>query len=403
MTQLIVITADSHASAATRADSLTGSGMTASEVGEAAFGDYIDPEHREAFEERIAAAEASMRRGSTMHNAVFGGESGFESMARDREAFIREAMGEIEDPSVVGAWDPERRIKELEADGCVADVIFPNGVPFAGAATAEHRRAGTRAYNRWLAEFCSYMPERHAGVAVTEIDDIEHAVRTIRSAGEAGLRGVSLPPYTAPQPGYNHPRYEPVWQVCEELDLPVHVHVGGSTPDQDLSVIGGLECFIMEVTWYAHRPLWQMIFGGVFERHPNLKFALVEQGCTWIPDVLDQMDGVLDRSRDERVRSLSLEPSEYWQRQCFVSAFGLASEIDRRHGIGVSTMMWGSDYPHLEASFPHSREHLQTWLAGVPEPEARLLVGENAARLYGFDLDRLAPIAARVCPDLALA
>ena len=100
--------------------------------------------------------------------------------------------------------------------------------------------------------------------------------------------------------------------------------------------------------------------------------------------------------------ALSLTPSEYWARQCRVgSSFLRPSEGKLRDQVGVDKIMWGSDYPHLEASFPFSLEALRLTFSAVDQAEVAAMVGGNAAALYGFDLDALAPVAARVGPKVA--
>jgi hypothetical protein len=101
------------------------------------------------------------------------------------------------------------------------------------------------------------------------------------------------------------------------------------------------------------------------------------------------------------VSTLSLRPSEYWARQCHVGAsFIRPAEVTMRTAVGVDRIMWGSDYPHKEASFPYSHEALRLSFAGVDPAEVQAMVGRNAAELYGFDLDALAPVAARVGPAI---
>ena len=99
------------------------------------------------------------------------------------------------------------------------------------------------------------------------------------------------------------------------------------------------------------------------------------------------------------MEQLSLKPSEYFARQCHIGASFLApNECAMRHEIGIDRIMWGTDYPHIEGSYPYTRELLRLSFAGVEPAEIQQLVAENAARLYGFDLDALAPLAARVGP-----
>jgi predicted TIM-barrel fold metal-dependent hydrolase len=168
--------------------------------------------------------------------------------------------------------------------------------------------------------------------------------------------------------------------------------------------------FLLEVSWWAHRALTHLIVGGALDRHPDLQLVFTEQGTGWVPEELAKLDFFFDRMRNADgsqeqvwglavVERLSLRPSEYWARQCHVGAsFIRPAEVALRDAVGIDRIMWGSDYPHKEASFPFSREALRVAFAGVPSNEVAKMVGGNAAALYGFDLDALAPLAAEVGP-----
>jgi predicted TIM-barrel fold metal-dependent hydrolase len=323
-------------------------------------------------------------------------------------------------------WDHERRLRELEDDGIVAEVIFPNTVPPfyprpslvmqppGDSGDLERRWAGLQAHNRWLADFCRRAPGRRAGIAQIMLHDVDAAVAEVRWAKQAGLSGGVLlpgaPPGSAVAPLYA-PVYEPLWAVCEELGMPVNHHSGSALP-----MLGDYPTapaiFLLEVTWWAHRALWHLIFSGVLERHPGLQLVFTEQGTAWIPDTLAQLDYFYGRMKHARgsqehlwggpiVENLSLLPSGYWARQCHVGAsFMRPSEIGLRSEVGIDRIMWGNDYPHLEASYPFSHEALRLTFGTVDPAEVQALVGGNAARLYGFDLGTLAPIAARVGPSI---
>jgi hypothetical protein len=104
---------------------------------------------------------------------------------------------------------------------------------------------------------------------------------------------------------------------------------------------------------------------------------------------------------EDVMKRLSLAPSEYWARQCHVgSSFIRRHEVQMRHAVGVDRIMWGSDFPHREGCWPFSAQHLRLAFADVPTDEVAAMVGGNAARVYGFDLDALAPVAARVGPGV---
>ncbi len=168
--------------------------------------------------------------------------------------------------------------------------------------------------------------------------------------------------------------------------------------------------FLLEVTWWSHNVLTNLIVGGALERHPDLQFVFTEQGTAWVPEHLRQLDYFFDRMRNaegsqERewglpiVEKLSLQPSEYWARQCHIGAsFIRPSEVPIREQVGVDRIMWGSDYPHKEASAPFSKEAIRLSFAGVDPVEVQMMLAGNAAELYGFDLDFLAPIGSRIGP-----
>ena len=139
---------------------------------------------------------------------------------------------------------------------------------------------------------------------------------------------------------------------------------------------------LVEIPIYAHRALWALIFAGVFERHPDLKFVLTEQGTSWVPGTLQNLDWFAKRMRiataaeshfgGEAVAKLSLTPSEYFHRNCYIGAsFIRPVESALRHEVGVDNIMWGSDYPHTEGSYPYSREALRASFADAPEQEVR--------------------------------
>jgi len=166
----------------------------------------------------------------------------------------------------------------------------------------------------------------------------------------------------------------------------------------------------MESGFFANRALWHLIMSGVFERFPGLVFAMTEQGSAWIPDVLDRMDGLHAQMVAGRVGELGVpeeavlthKPSDYFRRNCFVGAsFPSPSDAAAFEKIGLDRIMWGSDYPHHEATFPYSRESIRRSFVGWSEENLRKIFAENAARVYGFDLAKLAPLAAEFGPTVS--
>jgi predicted TIM-barrel fold metal-dependent hydrolase len=360
--------------------------------------------------------------------------------SRHHEAFdawragFRQPYDDLRDEGASRNWDSDRRLAELEADGIVGEVIFPNTVPPffpapsllnqpppADAGDLDLRWVGLHAHNRWLADFCAATPGRRAGVAQILLHDVDRAVEEVRWARDNGLAGGVLLPGAPPGSGVPPlyaPDYEPLWAVCAELGMPVNHHSGSATPDYgpypEAKVM-----FLLEVTWWAHRTLWHLLFAGVLERHPELQLVFTEQGTAWLAERLPSLDyyhgrmsGASDVAADgalsqeeifgrEVMARLKLKPSEYFARQCHVGAsFIRQNEVPLRNAVGVDRIMWGSDFPHLEGCWPYSHDHLRLAFADVDPVEVQAMVGGNAAALYGFDLDALAPVAARVGPSV---
>jgi predicted TIM-barrel fold metal-dependent hydrolase len=173
---------------------------------------------------------------------------------------------------------------------------------------------------------------------------------------------------------------------------------------------------MVETTWFSHRALWHLVFGGAFRRHPGLRLVLTEQGSGWIPGVLDMLDYYHGRLLAAAGRASTAEskfgaglaattggrPWEVWRENCFVGAsFMRPHEVPLRERIGLDKIMWGSDYPHDEGTHPYTREGLRFAYAGLPREEVAAMTGGNAARVYGFDLAYLDEIAAKAGPTVA--
>jgi predicted TIM-barrel fold metal-dependent hydrolase len=335
-------------------------------------------------------------------------------------------FADLQAPEADRNWDSARRLAELEQDGIVAEVVFPNTVPPFYPSTSltaavpteteyELRWAGLQAHNRWMVDFCAQSPGRRAGTFQILLNDVDAAVAEVRRCRAAGLTGgVVLPgvPPGAPVPELYSASYDPLWAVCAELGVPVNHHGGSAGP-----VLGdepaARAVFMVETTWFSHRALWQLMFGGVFTRFPGLRLVLTEQGSGWIPGVLDMLDyyhqrlvGAATRAATAESKfgaglaeAMGLGPRAVWERNCFVGAsFMRAHEVPLRERIGLDKIMWGSDFPHDEGTYPYTTEALRAAYAGLPFEEVAAMVGGNAARVYGFDLPALDALAAKVGP-----
>ena len=314
-------------------------------------------------------------------------------------------------------WDDARRVSEQEADGVVAEVVFPNTVPpffptgqLVSRPPTERsyarRLAGIRAHNRWMADWCGgEYKGRRAGLAQIFLNDVDDAVAEARRAKEAGLAGI-LMPTTPPDvtgilPIYA-PEWDKLWAVCQDLDLVVVNHGGSGSPDYGPYPAAKL-LWIAEATTFFRRTLTLMLASGAFERFPRLKFVITEQGAAWIPPVLAQLDGFHAQMASGRIGELKydaadrlpMKPSEYFARNVWVGAsFPSPVEAAARPDIGVDRFMGGSDYPHDAATYPYTRESLRRSFAGTDPVELQRILAGNAAEVYGFDLEYLGKLAA---------
>jgi predicted TIM-barrel fold metal-dependent hydrolase len=378
----------------------------------AEYRSYLDAEFRDEFDEFVVEYERV-------------GSRNFDPPA------LRQRM----DPELVEAWkehmvdhgrlegssDPHARLKELDHECIAAEVLFPDfGLPFElyspGLAAAKgyplpdqaHTRAAKRAHNRWLADFCSIAPERFAGLALIDWADVDDAVEEITWAKSAGLKGIVLPFFDPALPLY-HPRFDPIWSTLEDLELVVNSHQAlsgtSNVPAQTSGVRHPAAAIRLSAGWLlfnVHDLLPQMIWGGVLEGHPTLKFVVTESGSSWVVAMLADMDFGYQGSylRSDIREALSIRPSEYFARQCYLgSSIFSRAEIEARHAIGLDKMMLGEDYPHHEGTV-HSgtADYFRATLgvSAVPENEARAMLGETAAAVFGLDKEALAPVAARL-------
>jgi predicted TIM-barrel fold metal-dependent hydrolase len=277
------------------------------------------------------------------------------------------------------------------------------------------------AHNRWLAEMCARDPARHIGVAsIPLLFDVQQAVEAVRWCVDNGLRAVMIPTLWGEYAPYHDRKYEPFWEVCEDLGVIVHFHsgpaphpeyFGANWPEEDRSseLPGAMGIYVSEVMWWLYRPLTFMIWGGVFERYPRLKAVIVEGGTlfmlpTWLR-LLDHNynDVQFSAKLGDFRQHLSMSPGEYFARNCGIGASCVPrSDLDFREAIGVEKIMWGSDYPHPEGTWPNTGQYLKDTFGGFPEADGRKILGENAVAFYGLDRARLQQVADEIGPDTNL-
>ncbi len=312
-------------------------------------------------------------------------------------------------------WDLKIRTEDQDGQGVVGEVVFPNTVPpFYEESIVttrppsneqfERYLAGIRAHNRWLVDFCAEDPVRRAGIGLILPNDLDEAVKDIEFIAENGLRGGVLLPLIPPDAGW----LKPLYAAIQDHDLVVNQHSGQGSPDYGKGLVAQA-LWINEVAFYCRAGYRQLIMSGVFERFPRLRYILTESGCSWAPEMLAQLDrihmGLKHGSIGEMYYKgmgewpLKEKPSFYARRNCWYGAsFPSKQELEGIEEVGVERVCWGNDYPHYEGTFPYNLESLRLTFDDVGERERRMIFGENAAALYGFDLEALKGRAAKCGP-----
>ena len=291
-----------------------------------------------------------------------------------------------------GAYDPEERIKDMDLDGVSAEVIY-SSVGFNLFRVVEESQLLTaifRARNDWSAEFCSAYPDRLKGIALVNVDDVHEGIKEMERTRKMGFVGTMITSYPPFERAYNSPEYESLWAAAADLEMPISLHVASNRPgpEQQLQDIDTFTpAFLANVDHWVRMSIAHIIYSSVFERYPKLRVGTVEQELSWIPHFLDRLDFTYtQRTQGPNWRKFKgdLLPSDVFHQNVFCSFQEDALGIRDRYIIGVDNLMWGSDYPHPESTFPRSREILESILEGVPEEEKAKIVGGNVARLYNI-------------------
>src|SRR5215471_9569621 len=295
-----------------------------------------------------------------------------------------------------GGYDPKQHLKDMALDGVAGEVLYPSqGLFYFKVADTPLMSAIFRAYNDWLAAFCSTDPARLKGIAMINLDDIQDGIKELERTAKMGFAGAMITEYPLEDRRYDRPEYEPFWAAAQALDMPLSLHTATRRQGK---IRGAGEKTLRDASsratkvFYPATSMCDMIFAGVFERYTNLKLAIVEFELAWVPHVLSSMDYTYRERHGEAIYRFKdgMRPSDFFHRNVVLSFQEDAVGIRLRDLIGVDNMMWGSDYPHSESTFPQSQKILAQILAGVPEDEYAKIVGSNTARLYHFDLARIA-------------
>ncbi|HEX2171424.1 MAG TPA: amidohydrolase family protein [Dehalococcoidia bacterium] len=290
--------------------------------------------------------------------------------------------------------DTQLRLADMDRDGVYASVMYGPVAPLS-IPDPDLRRVSYRAYNDWLAEFCATAPDRLIGVGLLPSDDPAGAADEVRHLGQAGIREGMLLAARA-EPALWDPAWEPLWAAAAEASVAIGFHLSGgvrsfSDKAEHATHLGNRGTNLAVLPMQMDEPLAAVIFSGALERHPGLKIVLAETGIGWIPYFLERMDDSYGRFLDaeEYWRThgglqLKMKPSEYFKRQVWATF-----QIDKvglrlLDVMGADKVMWASDYPHPDSTWPDSQKAIAEQFAGVSEENRRKVLHDNAKSLYGI-------------------
>jgi predicted TIM-barrel fold metal-dependent hydrolase len=286
-----------------------------------------------------------------------------------------------------GGHDPAVRLRDMDEEGIEAMVMYTTtGLFFFGVDSLEVTVALCRAFNNWAHDFCRVNPKRLISSAIMPQMDVHASIAELRRAvGELGLNGAFLRPNPIGGRTLDNPDWEPFWSLLEELDVPLVLHEGAT---QDVPQIGNARYQNFVFRHMICHPFEQqlallgLIGSGVLERHPKLRVMIVEAGCGWVPYWIERMDHHAEEWAYALPAKLSLKPSEYFRRQCFVSADGEEKMLPEFIScLGDDNLCFSTDYPHPDHPF-HGVVAQIADRGDLSEASKRKILGENAARAF---------------------
>lgn len=297
-------------------------------------------------------------------------------------------------------WTPELYIEGMNADGIVGALVYPSNTGQAfRCVDGPLLDAVAKTYNDWIVdEFCAHAPGRLRAVVALNPDNVEGSIAMAQDYAKRGAAAILLPVWPKFPKTYDDPKFAPLWDCLAELGLPVVMHLGANKrafhhePALDIVVHTTKDI-------HVQRSIACLVLGGLFVRHPELQVQASEFGASWIAPLMGQLDRLYELNRkDLPVQFPEGEmPSDHVRRNISLSFQDDLVCVRWREIIGVENLMWGSDYPHAESTFPYSHDYLDRHLRDIPDEDAAMIAGANAARMFGIaepDEATLAAIAA---------
>ncbi|HQV57915.1 MAG TPA: amidohydrolase family protein [Ilumatobacteraceae bacterium] len=336
---------------------------------------------------------ASLR--SQAMRGIEAGDDGGWNLVLDGKHIFQKDMNSEEDR--LSVLDPEKRFEVMQVDGIVAECIFPSiGLYVWMLTDPDGGRESCRIYNDWIYDTIQRKSARFACAGLIPCWNPADAVAEVEHVAALGLRAVMLPAVANPM--WNHRDWEPLWQAITATGLPVVMHQGTGHNMVWYRGPGATITNLIATQSMAPRVATMLATSGVLDRYPDMHVVFIEFNTGWLAWTMETMDyyDVAFRRYDTFKLSQSGKasiypdlphpPSYYVKRQVHSTFQFDAVGIDNIHRSGDSCLMWGSDYPHEEGTYPHSRKLVDELAATMDDAVARRVFRENALRVFNFDL-----------------
>jgi uncharacterized protein len=300
------------------------------------------------------------------------------------------------------AYDPVARLAVMDEAGIHAQIIFPNVVGLGGQALSNAiddptlRVACVEIFNDSRAELQAESNNRLLPMAIMPAWDVASCVKEAQRAQRLGMRGVNMTsdPQDLGAPDLANRAWDPFWEACADLGLPVHFHIGASlttmtffgeypwaSHNDDIKLaIGGTLLFIGNA-----RIVVNMICSGALERYPELKVVSVESGAGWIPFILEALDYEMSENSPDDRAQLSMPPSGYFKRQIYATTWFERTNLPTLvETVGEDNILFETDFPHPTCLYPDPLATAATNMSELSESTRAKILGGNAVELYGL-------------------
>jgi predicted TIM-barrel fold metal-dependent hydrolase len=307
-----------------------------------------------------------------------------------------------------GGWDPKARIADMDRDGVQAEFVYPTvGMLICNHPDQAFKTACIWAYNRWLEEFVGAEPERIYGLGQITVASVPQAIADLERLKVMGFKGVMMPGEPDMDEDYDNPVFDPLWRAAIDLGMPISFHIltGGLTrsfvegtasfadgrekPDPRALRAQGIRGHDLNQT-FSHVRMCQdilgmFVWGRVFERHPQLKVVCVEADAGWAPHYMYRMDHHYDRHRHWRkFGDMQKRPSEYFAENIYLTFQDDWSAFQVTHAMNPRRLLWASDFPHSDSTWPNSQAMIADHAAGISDEMRTWIIRDNVAELYGI-------------------